>query len=93
MLQVKNLNWTLISIVLFYQAVIMSISHIIWQKLMVKYPLNQLVPLTLAVPLFAVIISVLFLDEKLTISILIGGTLTIAGVGLITIRQAQKLNK
>jgi len=93
MLQVKNLNWTLISIVLFYQAVIMSISHIIWQKLMVKYPLSQLVPLTLAVPLFAVIISVLFLDEKLTAPILIGGTLTISGVGLITIRQAQKLNK
>jgi O-acetylserine/cysteine efflux transporter len=55
--QASTLNWPIISAVVLYQAVILSISHILWQKLMVKYPLSQLVPLTLMIPLFAVLIA------------------------------------
>ena len=90
MAQASTLNWNIIGAVVFYQAVIMSASHIVWQKLMVKYPLSQLIPLTLSVPLFALIIAVLILDETITAAILIGGALTIAGVGLVTFRKIQK---
>ncbi len=88
--QASTLNWPIISAVVLYQAVILSISHILWQKLMVKYPLSQLVPLTLMIPLFAVLIAMVTLGETLTPAVLIGGILTIAGVSLVTFRKMQK---
>lgn len=57
---------------------------------MVKYPVSQIIPLTLIIPVFAVIVAVIALGEQLTLSILLGGGLTIAGVGVITLRNIQK---
>jgi len=85
-----NLNWKLIGFAIFYQAIILSISHIYWQKLMVKHKISQLMPLTLMIPVFTMIMAIVILDEEITTNIIIGGALTIAGVGLITLRKIQK---
>lgn len=87
---IPNLNWTSISIVVLYQAIVLSFSHILWQKLIVRYPVSQIVPWTLLIPVFAVAIAVLVLGEVLTLSIFLGGFLTVAGVGIITFRRIQK---
>jgi O-acetylserine/cysteine efflux transporter len=90
MTHANTLNWPVISAAVIYQAVILSISHIAWQKLMVEHPLSQLVPLTLTIPLFAVLIAMVTLGETLTPAIIIGGMLTISGVSLVTFRAIKK---
>ncbi len=87
------LNWPVISAVVLYQAVILSGSHIVWQKLMVRYPVNQIVPWTLLIPVFGIAAGVLFLDEALTLSLFLGGALTILGIAIITFRKIQKNQK
>ena len=87
---INELNWNVIGVVLIYQAVILSFSHIIWQKLLVRYPVSEIVPWTLLLPLFAVAIAAPILEEPITLSIISGGILTILGVGIITFRKIQK---
>ena len=52
--QAPNLNWTIIGIVIVYQSLILSLSHIIWQKVTGTLPVSQIVPWTLLLPVFAV---------------------------------------
>lgn len=86
----NEFNWHVIAIVIIYQSIVLSFSHIIWQKLLVKYPVSEIVPWTLLLPLFAVAIAAPILGEPITISIILGGILTILGVGIITFRKIQK---
>lgn len=85
-----NLNWTILGCVLFYQSVIVAFSHIIWQRLMSTYAMSEVVPWTLLIPVFGVASAALLLHEPITATIVIGGGLTIAGVGIITVRKIQK---
>lgn len=86
----QDINWPLLSFVIFFEVIILSYSHIIWQKLMAKEPMSQMMPFTLLAPLIGLITAVIVLDEALTVSIIIGGLLTILGVTIITFRQAKK---
>lgn len=87
---INTLRWDIIATVVIYQAVILSVSHMIWQTLMVKHPVSKVVPWTLLVPVFAIGTGVLILEEIITPQIIIGGILTIAGVGIITFRRLKK---
>ena len=58
--------------------------------LLKRYPVTTIAPLTLLAQVFAVIASVILLDEVLTTRIWIGGLLTFAGVGVIVFRRKQK---
>jgi O-acetylserine/cysteine efflux transporter len=55
----------------------------IWYYLLGKYEVNRIVPMTLLAPVLAVVFAVLILDETLTVRIVLGGLLTIAGVAMI----------
>ena len=87
---INDLNWNIIGTVVLYQAIVLSFSHIIWQKLLVRHPVSQIVPWTLLLPLFAVAIAAPILKEPITLSIIGGGILTVLGVGIITFRKIQK---
>ena len=54
--------------------------------LLQRYPVSQVAPYSLLSPLFAIIGSILFLDDELTIGLVIGGLLILAGVGWIHMR-------
>ncbi|MEX2642011.1 MAG: EamA family transporter [Acetobacterales bacterium] len=58
-----------------------------WYALLKRYDVNQVVPLTLLVPVFGVISSVMALGEKLTPMMLAGGATTIVGVAIIIWRR------
>jgi len=83
-------NWKIVGSVVFYQAIILSLSHMLWQRMIARMPLSQLVPWTLLIPVVALGTSVLFLHEPLTLTIIIGGLLTISGVGIVTFRKIKK---
>jgi len=86
----NNINWMTVASVVLYQALILSLSHMLWQHLIAHNPVSQLIPWTLLIPVFAVGAAIIILGEELTPAIIFGGLLTIAGVGIITFRKIQK---
>jgi O-acetylserine/cysteine efflux transporter len=66
------------------------IGHAGLAYLLQHYPITVISPLTLLAPLLAVFFSVLLLGNTLTPQLIAGGLITLAGVGIITVRSAQK---
>ena len=59
------------------------VSHSLWYKLVARFPVNRVAPLTLLAPVLAVILASVFLDEPLTARIAVGGLTTLLGVAVI----------
>ena len=75
---------------LFYQVVVMVIiSYALWYRLLRKYSVGQVMPLTLLLPILGVISGVLLLDEPMSWQKAVGGLLTVVGVGVIVLRRAR----
>lgn len=70
-----------------YTAVMSSIAaYGLWYRLLQKHPVSRVVPLTLLMPVFAVILGVWLLDDPLGFNKVFGGLLVIAGLAVINIR-------
>ncbi|MEX2202219.1 MAG: DMT family transporter [Dongiaceae bacterium] len=73
-----------------YQSIgVTVIGYGIWYTLMRRHAVNQIMPLTLLVPVFGVLSGIIVLGETLTLPTLIGGAATVAGVAIIVIRRPQ----
>lgn len=73
-----------------YQAVLVTmIGYALWYRAMQRYPVNQVMPFTLLVPIFGVASGVLALGEQITPMMIVGGAATIAGVGVIIVRRPR----
>jgi O-acetylserine/cysteine efflux transporter len=71
-----------------YQVLLASIfGYSTWYWLTQRYDVNQVVPLTLLIPIFGVLASVMLLGETLSPLMLLGGAVTIAGVAIIIWRR------
>lgn len=57
--------------------------------LLQKHPISAVVPLTLAAPVIAVIVSSLYFGTKLTPLMMLGGVIVMVGVAIVTIRTAK----
>lgn len=57
--------------------------------LLQKHPVSAVVPLTLAAPVIAVIVSSLYFGTKLTPLMVAGGVIVMMGVAIVTIRTAK----
>lgn len=87
---IADYDWQLLGIILAIQVSVLSTTHVIWQKLLAQHPVSQVAPWTLLMPVFGVVFAYLLLHEPITGPMVIGGLLTVAGVGIITIRRIQK---
>lgn len=85
-----SVNWHIFGPVLAYQAVLVSSTHIIWQRLMHRGDVGKVTAFTLVIPFFTIMLSVVILGEHISWSMIIGGLITMAGVGIITLRRIQK---
>lgn len=75
-----------------YQAVaVVVIGYGYWYWLMRRYQINQIMPAILLVPPFGVLSGVILLSERLTESLIIGGLMTIVGVGIIVVRRPTSI--
>ncbi len=83
-------NWQVLAPVYIYQAFIITMTHIWWQRLMHTGDIGRLSAFSLMIPFLAVIMSVFFLGEHISWQMTAGGLLTMAGVGIITLRRIQK---
>lgn len=80
--------WAYFAVV--YQAVaVVVVGYGCWYWLLQHYQMNQVMSATLLVPFFGVLSGVVFLDESLTVNLIAGGTMTIAGVGIILLRRPK----
>ena len=59
--------------------------------LLKRYPVTWVNPLFLLAPVFAIFFGVTVYGDQLTLQILVGGFMTIAGVAIIAIRSARKV--
>ena len=63
-------------------------AYFLWNRAMRKYDVNQTMPFTLTVPIYGVLFGWLVLGETITLSMLIGGILTVSGVaGVVLTRK------
>ncbi|WP_119300202.1 DMT family transporter [Dongia deserti] len=73
---------------LLFQAVVIAIfTYWIWYNMMRRYPVNQVMPFTLLLPMIGVAAGALMRGEEITWQMLVGGLATIAGVGIIVLRR------
>ncbi len=83
-------NWLLLGPVFAYQAILVSLTHIVWQRMMHKGDVGKVTAFTLLIPFFTVVLSVLLLGEHIDWPMIVGGLITMVGVGIITLRRIQK---
>lgn len=75
---------------LFYSAFIGSlIGHGGMYYLLRFYPVGIIAPFTLLTPLFAVVGSVLFLNNELTLALIVGGLMILGGVGCVNMAPSD----
>lgn len=80
--------WAYFAVV--YQAVVVVvIGYGYWYWLMRRHQMNQIMPATLLVPPFGVLSGVVLLGEHLTLSLVVGGLMTVVGVGIIILRRPK----
>lgn len=89
-LSVLDANWWKLAGVIAYQALLVSYSHSLWQTLLARNMVTKVTCFILLLPVATIALSVMLLGEELHKSLLMGGALTIAGVGIITVRRIQK---
>ncbi|MDP6785493.1 MAG: EamA family transporter [Rhodospirillales bacterium] len=75
--------------VLFLGLVATVVALALWYRLLVRYPVNRVVPLSLLGPVLAVFIAAAVLDEPLGPRTLGGGLITIVGVALVQLRGSR----
>ena len=76
-----------------YMGIVMTaLGYAIWYHLLKKYDVNQVIPFLLLMPVTSILGAVLFLSERPTIRILIGGVVVIIGVAAIVMVGQSKIN-
>jgi O-acetylserine/cysteine efflux transporter len=71
-----------------YMALMVGLaSYLAWLWLLRRHPINVVMPFTLLVPVFGALFSIAMRDETASWNLLLGGALTVAGVGIIVLRR------
>jgi O-acetylserine/cysteine efflux transporter len=86
-LNIPEADWTGWGALLFQAVVIAVFTYWIWYNMMRRYPVNQVMPFTLLLPLIGVAAGALMRDEAITWQMIVGGLATVAGVGIIVLRR------
>ncbi|WP_419906466.1 DMT family transporter [Hoeflea sp.] len=80
---VQSANWIVWTAVLYLGVIMTVVGYSLWYSLVRRHPLNQIAPFLLMLPVFSVVGGAVFLGERLTYQIAIGGAVVIAGVAFI----------
>jgi O-acetylserine/cysteine efflux transporter len=85
----SSVSWQAWGALLFAAIVASLIAHTGYFHLVQRYPVTSVAPLTTLSPVFSIILGVLLLGDHLTWRIIIGGTCTLIGVLIITLRERR----
>ncbi len=70
--------------------VMTALGYAIWYGLLGRYPVSRVMPFLLLLPVAAVAGGVIFLEENLTEMVILGGSLSMIGVAIITLRSPKE---
>lgn len=77
-----------------YQSVIVVVlCYGLWYRLLRRYSVTQVIPLTLLIPVFGVGGGVLLLGEPASVQLAVGGALTLFGVAIILFRRPRMVEQ
>ncbi len=85
----QSASWPALGVIVYMALVVSIVGHGLWYWLVPRYETNETMPLTLLVPVLGVVFGVLLLDETLSVALIAGGTLTVAGVAVIVLRRPE----
>ena len=80
---IADADWTAWGAMIYMAVGASIVAYGLWYYLIEKYEMNRIVPLTLLAPVFAIVLAVPMLGESISLHLLIGGAVTIAGVAMI----------
>lgn len=79
-------GWAGVAYSLFFSSLV---GYGVWNRLVTTYPMSTVVPYSLLVPVVGIAGGVITTGDPLTLQVVLGTLLTIAGVGVISIRRPQ----
>jgi O-acetylserine/cysteine efflux transporter len=85
--RIPEVGWQGWAALLFQSIVIAIFTYWIWYNMMRRYPVNQVMPFTLLLPMIGVAAGALMRGEVVTWQMIVGGAATVAGVAIIVIRR------
>jgi O-acetylserine/cysteine efflux transporter len=85
----SSVSWQAWGSLLFAALVASLIAHTGYYRLVQRYPVTSVAPLTTLSPVFSIVCGVLLLGDQLTGRILLGGACTLLGVLIITLRERR----
>lgn len=87
---IRDANWIVWGTVLYLGLVMTAFGYGMWNTLLRRHPIGAVAPFLLLLPLFSIVGSVVLLGERLTLNIVGGGAVVMAGLALIvTERRAR----
>jgi O-acetylserine/cysteine efflux transporter len=86
---VDQANWVVWATVVYLGLIMTALGYSIWYHLLVKFPVKNVGPFLLLLPVFSIAGSTLILDERLTVQIAIGGAMVVAGVAFIVFEPSS----
>lgn len=81
----RTATWVVWAVVVYLGVIMTAVGYAMWYHLLGQYPVYQVAPFLLLLPVTTVLGGVLLLDEALTARLLIGGGLAIGGVAVINL--------
>lgn len=86
---VRQAGWLGWASVAYQAVVVVVLCYGLWYGLLRRYGVGLVMPYTILVPVFGVIAGTVLLSEPLTWNVIVGGVMTITGVGIIVIRRPR----
>ncbi len=78
-------------LIVLYLALLMNIlGYSIWYHVLGLFPINKILPIMLLLPVTGVITAIVFLGERPTLKVFVGGIIILVGVGIILFTKKAK---
>lgn len=87
---IQNADWIVWSAVLYMGLIMTALGYGLWYSLVRKHPVSLVAPFLLMLPVFSVLGGLVFLGERPTVQIAIGGVVVIAGVAFILLERPPR---
>ena len=84
---IQSASWVVWGTIVYMGIIMTALGYGIWYHLLGRYEVGKVVPFLLLLPVVTVIASVLLLDETLTVLLVAGGMLVMAGVAVIVVER------
>jgi len=88
----RTADWTAWTALIYIAGVVTVISFALWYRLLRWYPINQVMPFALLMPIFGVAAGMVVLGETLAWQTIAGGIVTLAGVAIIVLRRPTRID-